>query len=139
MPRTGNVQRRIDRGVRIDMDYNSTFEIESAAFAGVRFRLRRMSFGRRLELMKKVRELAGRMEYFQAGGTAAERIEAAVLSAEIERLYLLWGIERVEGLCIDGSQADLDSLFDRAPEALCVEAVAAVKQECGLTEDEQKN
>lgn len=121
------------------MDYSSIFDVESSACPGVQLRLRRMSYGRRLELMKRVRELAGRMEYFQAGASAAERIEAAVLSAEIERLYLIWGVESVVGLSIDGRPAEVDSLFELAPEALCAEAVAAVKQECGLTEAEQKN
>ena len=121
------------------MDYKSTFETESAAFPGVRFIVRRMSFGRRLDLMKRVKELAGRMDYFRAGATAAERIEAAVLSAEIERLYLMWGLEAVDGLRIDGEPVDLATFFESAPEALCAEAVQAIKRECGLTDDEQKN
>lgn len=121
------------------MEYKSVFEVNSEVLQGVRFRLRRMSFGRRLELMKRVREIAGRMEYFQAGGTATERIEAAVLSAEVERLYLMWGLDGIDGLEIDGVPADLETLFDKAPEPLCLEAVAAVKRECGLSEEEQKN
>ncbi len=89
--------------------------------------------------MRRVRELAARMAYFEAGSTAAERIEAAVLSAEIERLYLTWGIAAVDGLTIDGAPATADDLFEKAPESLCAEAIAAVKRECGLSDDERKN
>jgi len=121
------------------MDYNSELEMPSEVMPGVRFRIRRMSFGRRLDLMKRVRELTGRMEYFQAGNSPAERIEAAMLSAEVERLYLNWGVSRIEGLDVDGKPADLEALFETAPESLCAEAVAAVKRECGLSEDERKN
>ena len=121
------------------MEYISEIEVPSEVCDGVRFRIRRMSFGRRLDLMKCVRELAGRMEYFQAGSTPAEQIEAAVLSAEIERLYLNWGLAAVDGLAVDGVPADAGALFERAPEALCAEAVAAVKRECGLSEEERKN
>jgi hypothetical protein len=100
------------------MNYTSTFELESSSCPGVRLRLRRMSYGRRLELLKQVREIVGRMEYFNAGSSAVERIEAATLSAELEQLYLKWGVDSIEGLTIDGNPADGAALFDSAPESL---------------------
>ena len=42
------------------MTYESEKVVESQVAAGVRFRVARMSFGRRMELMREVRELARR-------------------------------------------------------------------------------
>ncbi|MDP9053229.1 MAG: hypothetical protein M3N93_02860 [Acidobacteriota bacterium] len=113
--------------------------VASQSHAGVSFVIARMTFGRRLELMRKVRDLAARLEYFEAGREARNEMEASLLGAEIDRLYLLWGIEEIRGLKLDGVAATAESLMASGPEELFAEALAAVKAECGLDENERKN
>ena len=71
--------------------------------------------------------------------TRQEKIEAALLRAEVERLYLTWGLVKVEGLEVDGATATPESLLNEGPEDLCREAIRAIKAECGLTDAERKN
>jgi hypothetical protein len=121
------------------MTYES-FEVkESRNRPGVRFVINRMSFGRRVELMRLVRELAPRLECFRAGAAKSDEIEAGLLSAEIDSLYLQWGLKDVEGLEIDGQTAGPDSLLQAGPENLFHEALAYVKSACRLSEPEAKN
>ena len=53
------------------MDSGNSWEsrliVTSESMPGVSFAIARMTFGRRLELMKRVRDLAARIEYFDAG------------------------------------------------------------------------
>ncbi|MDP9169795.1 MAG: hypothetical protein M3N54_04200 [Acidobacteriota bacterium] len=111
----------------------------SAAWPGVTLVISRMSFARRLELMKRVRDLAGRADFFEAGRDEKNRMEASLLGAEIDRLYLEWGLLEVRGLELDGENATCQSLIERGPEDLVGEALDAVKSECGLNETERKN
>jgi hypothetical protein len=121
------------------MEHQSEITMESQTTAGVRFTVARMSFGRRLELTRRVGELAARTEYNNAGQNGAERLEAALLEGEIDRIYLEWGLVKVEGLAIDGEPATAERIVSRGPEKLCREIVAAIKAECGLNEEERKN
>lgn len=120
------------------MNYQSWLEKESRTAPGVTFVLAKMSFGRRVELTRRLREIAQRVEFLEAG-EAKEKIDAALLTCEIERLYVLWGVQEVRGLTLDGAPATPESLVEAGPEELFREAVAAVKAECGLTEAERKN
>ena len=121
------------------MTYES-FEVkESKTHPGVRFVINRMSFSRRIDLMRRVREFAPRWECFRAGTTKADEMEAGILSAEIDRLYLEWGLKEVEGLEIDGIPATADSLQQSGPEDLFQEALRYVKAACRLSEQETKN
>jgi len=119
--------------------WQSKTVVRSEAWPGVEFVIARITFGRRLELLKRVRDLAVRLEYFEAGREEKNRIEASLLGAQLDRLYIEWGLEEVLGLQIDGEQATPESLVDRGPEELFQEALAAVKAECGLSEQERKN
>jgi len=120
------------------MNYESWTERESQRQRGVTFVLAKMSFGRRIELTRRLREIAQRVEFLEAGD-AKEKIDAALLTCEIDRLYLLWGLKEVRGLELDGEAATPESLAAVGPEVLFREAVDAVKAECGLTETERKN
>ena len=120
------------------MTYESVIEIESGSAAGVTLRIARMSFGRRVELMRRVRELARRVECFEAGDVG-ERMDAGLLRAEIDRLYVAWGLVGVAGLTVDGAEASVESVIERGPEGLFREALSAVRRETGLSEDERKN
>ena len=111
----------------------------SASQPGVEFVIARMTFGRRIELMRRVRDLAARLEYFEAGQDAKNGMEASLLGAEIDRIYVLWGVEEIRGLELDQVPATVESLIDHGPEELFLEALAAVRGECGLSETERKN
>ncbi len=120
--------------------YESAVAVPSARRPGVSFRVERMSFARRLELVRQLRDLLGRLEYVQAAPQSpAQQAEAALLAGEIDRVYLRWGLQAVEGLDIDGQAATPESLAERGPEDLVQEALAAIKREAGLTEAERKN
>ena len=121
------------------MNYESTRTVQSAECEGVTFRIARMSFARRLELARQIRELGRRVEFEQAGDALQDKLDAAVSCGEVDRLYLEWGLLDVTGLTIDGSAADTASVIDRGPESLCREMVREIRRECGLTEEERKN
>lgn len=123
----------------IRMDYTSKLRKESAAFPGVWFEIRRVSLGRRIELSKQIRELSARISFAEAGTSFPEKLEASSLALEIERLYLQWGVESIEGLTIDGEPATVSAVIEKGPEDLYREMVAAVRHECGLSEEERKN
>jgi hypothetical protein len=121
------------------MKYESTVRIDSAVMPGVQFCVQRMSFGRRVELTRRIRELAERVEFLNAGESAKEKLDAALLSADVDRTYVLWGLRGVEGLELDGIPATPESLVSEGPEDLLREALTAIKAECGLSDDEIKN
>ena len=121
------------------MTYESEKVVESKAAPGVRFRVARMSFGRRMELMREVRELARRKEFLESGQSAEERMDGALLQGEIDRLFVKWGLRAVEGLRLDGEQATPELLAETGPEELFREALDAVRAEVGLTPNERKN
>lgn len=122
------------------MEYKSQVAVESAAMPGVRLHVRRMSFGRRLELTRKAQELAKKLAYLAAGeADAGAEAERALLGGEIDREYLRWGLASVEGLEIDGEPATAESLVAAGPEPLVREALVAVRREAGLSEGERKN
>jgi hypothetical protein len=121
------------------VEYESVAVVESSVRAGVRFEVARISFGRRVELMRRVRELARRVEFLEAGQSPGEQMDAGLLRAEIDRMYLLWGLVGVSGLRVDGVEATPEIIIDRGPEELYREALAAVRAETGLTDAERKN
>ncbi|MGB9606373.1 MAG: hypothetical protein ACPL88_10915 [Bryobacteraceae bacterium] len=121
------------------MEYQSHKIIESRSFPGVRLKIRRISFGRRIELMRRVSELAAKAEFLEAGGDPREKLGAKLLASEIDRIYLEWGLADVEGLAIDGEPATPEKLVASGPEAICGEALQAIKGELGLDEQEEKN
>jgi hypothetical protein len=120
-------------------NWNSRKVVVSEERPGVEFVIARMTFGRRIELMREVRDLAARLEYFEAGQNAKNGMEASLLGAEIDRLYIRWGLEEIRGLELDGVPATAESLIESGPEELFLEALTAVKAECGLLENERKN
>lgn len=120
-------------------NWNTRKVVASEVRPGVEFVIARMTFGRRIELMREVRDLAARLEYFEAGRDEKNGMEASLLGAEIDRLYIRWGLEEIRGLEIDGAPATAVSLVESGPEELFLEALTAVKAECGLLENERKN
>jgi hypothetical protein len=121
------------------MSYESVAIVESQVARGVMFTVAKMSFGRRTELMRQVRELARRMEFLEAGRDPGQKMDAALLRVEIDRVYVRWGLRAVSGLQLDGLDATPESLAEAGPEELFREAVAVVRAQTGLTAEERKN
>lgn len=119
--------------------YNSSLTMESQAYPGVRFTVRRMSFQGRLQLLGELRELMTRAEFAAAGDSAADRVESALLAGEIRKRQIEWGLLAIEGLEIDGAAATTASLLSYGPEELTAEVQAAIQAQVGLTEEERKN
>lgn len=121
------------------MIYESVVAVESQLAPGVTFSVAKMSYGRRVELMRRVRELARQKEFLEAGHEPEDKMDAALLEAEIGRLYVTWGLRAVTGLILDGIDATPELLAEMGPEELFREALAAVRAQAGLTEAERKN
>jgi hypothetical protein len=121
------------------LHYESVVSIDSKAAPGVRFGIHRISFGRRMELSKRVREISRKAEFLEASTELHERIEANILAQEIDAMYLQWGLVSVDGLMIDGELATAAHLLEKGPEYLAREIVGAIREQCGLSEAERKN
>jgi hypothetical protein len=120
------------------MTYESTVRCESAVLPGVSFEVTKMSFRRRMSLVRELRVIAARAEYHRAG-TNEDAIEATLLEGEAEGVYLRWGLARIDGLDIDGAPATAETLFSAGPEQLCREIVQRIRAECFLNAEERKN
>ena len=121
----------------LSVESSAWFEAETSA--GVRFRVARISVARRIELARRIREIGRKVEFLEAGNDPREKLEAAVLAAEIDRAYLEWGLEEVQGLTIDGEPATPAALIEKGPIDLAKEMLDRIKRECGLSEDQRKN
>jgi hypothetical protein len=121
------------------VSYESAVTIESKVMPGVKFVINRISFGRRMELSRRVREITQKTEFLEAGSELGEKIEAGLLAQEVDAMYLRWALVGVDGLEIDGEAATAEQLLDRGPEELAREIVVAIKEQCGLSEVERKN
>ena len=119
--------------------YDSVVSIDSKAAPGVRFAIYRISFGRRMELSRRVREISRKAEFLEAGTELHEKIEANILAQEIDAMYLQWGLVKIDGLIIDGEVATAVQLLEKGPEDLAREVVGAIKAQFGLSEAERKN
>jgi hypothetical protein len=121
------------------MNYESYTRINSQVRPEVTFVVARMSFGRRMELIRRIRDLTVKAEFLEAGETPTEKLDLALLSADVDRVYVIWGLQQLIGLEVDGAAATPELLASAGPEELFREAAAIVKAECGLSEQERKN
>ena len=122
-----------------DYEYDSVAWFDTDAAEGVRYAIARISFGRRIELARRMREIGRKAEFLTAGDDAREKLEAAVIRAEIDRAYLEWGLAAVAGLTIDGETANPGTVIEKGPLKLTEEILARVKAEWSLSGDERKN
>jgi hypothetical protein len=118
--------------------FESSRRVESQSVVGAVFWIRKTSLSQRIELLTRVRELTRKYEFLNAGG-AAELMEASLGDLLTTKLYVEWGLGRVEGLAIDGQEASVTLLLEKGPEELCLEIAREVQKECGLSEEERKN
>jgi hypothetical protein len=121
------------------MRHESFAWFDAETRTGVRYRIARMSLGRRIELARKIREAGRSIEFLEAGGDVREKLEAAVLQGEIDRAYLEWGLDAIEGLEIDGEAATPELLIAKGPAELAAEILKRIRGECGLSDNERKN
>ena len=121
------------------MNYESYTTVESRACRGVRFRVRRLSLTRRMELVRLIREAGEKLAFHLAGESVADAAQAAEIGTRMDALYLRWGLEEISGLTIDGAPIGLENLLERGPDALAREIVGAIKKELFLDEEERKN
>jgi hypothetical protein len=98
---------------------------------GVKYEIACVSFMRRIELARRIRD-AGRILHCGVTSEAREKLEATVLQAEIDLIYLEWGLLSIGGLEIDGVPATPKSVIDLGPVTLAVEILARIKAECGV-------
>lgn len=125
--------------ISLSAKHESSAWFDAETCEGARFRLARVSVARRIELARRIREIARKVEFLEAGNDPREKLEAAVLAGEIDRVYLEWGLEEIEGLAIDGEAATPVTLIEKGPLDLAREIIVRIKRECGLSEDERKN
>ena len=125
--------------ISLSAKHESSAWFEAETCHGTRFKLARISVARRIELARRIREVVRKVEFLEAGHDPREKLEAAVLAAEIDRVYLEWGLAEIAGLAIDGEPATPATLIEKGPIDLAREIVARIKGECGLSEDERKN
>ena len=71
---------------------------------------------------------AGRWSSWKRAQDPREKLEAAVLAAEIDRVYLEWGLEEIRGLEIDGEAATPAALIEKGPLDLATEILARIKR-----------
>jgi hypothetical protein len=121
------------------VSYESVLTIESKVMPRVKFVVNRISFGRRMELSRRVREITQKVEFLEAGSELDEKIEAGILAQEVDAMYLRWALVEVENLEIDGEPATAEHLLDRGPDDLAREIVGVIKEQCGLNQAERKN
>jgi hypothetical protein len=98
-----------------------------------------MSFGRRSELLRHIREIGRKTEYLAAGQELKDKIEASLTGSEIDAVYLRWGLKEVSGLLIDEEAATHELLLERGPESLVREILTSIRAECGMNQEEAKN
>jgi hypothetical protein len=126
-------------GIRAEESYESVVMVRSKAMPTVTFVINRISFGRRMDLSRRAREISRKAEFLEAGGQLQDKIEASLLAQEVDAMYLAWGLVSIAGLTIDGEAATAERLLERGPDEVTREIVGAIKEQCGLSDAERKN
>ncbi len=124
--------------LRRSYGYSSLIWRDSQTVTGVRYAVRRISLQQRIELTRKIRELAIRHEFLNTGNSA-DQLEATMGDLLVQKLYLEWGLAEIQGLSIDGKPGTIELLIEKGPDALTDEIVTTVRAELSLSEDERKN
>lgn len=119
--------------------YETTIKVKSKVIGGVTFRVRRVSYGGRLELLRSVRNLAAKLEFHQGSDKASDQLEVEILNREICMFYLRWGLVDVEGLTVDGRRCSVEDLINAGPEQLAWEIVTAIQSQLKLSQADEKN
>ena len=119
-------------------NYKSVAWIDSTSFPGVRFAIKKVSLGERIELTHRLQDLLLKHDFLQAG-TLSEQAEAGLAELLVQNMYLNWGLLAVEGLKIDGRTASAQLLIESGPAQLCAEIFDSLRSRLELSEAERKN
>ena len=117
------------------MHYRSAVTIASRSAPGVELQIRKASFARRLEIMRRIRDLSEQMDRLRAAGGARATMDAILIGAAVDRIYVSCGVAEVTGLELDGRPATPAALAEGGPEALFQEALRAVREQFEQKED----
>ncbi len=98
-----------------------------------------MTFGRRMELLRRVGDLTKKAACLGAGTQAEDGLAAAYEKQMADRMVLEWAIQSVSALTIDGQEATPELLIEHGPEEVTTEVLGVVERMLGLTESERKN
>ena len=123
----------------MSFSWRSADEYKSTLYPAVKYRISKMSMGRRIELTKRVKDLMKQIEFASAGVGAADKVDAAILAGQMDKLYWEFGLESIDGLEINGEQVTPAEQFERGPEDLSKEILQRIKANCCVSEDERKN
>lgn len=121
--------------------WRSAEEYRSSAYPTVKYRISKMSMGRRLELTRRMRDLTKRLEFATAAAATStdDKMEAAILAGEVDRLYWEFALESIEGIQMNGDEISPTTQFELGPEDLSREILMRIKQQTQLTDAERKN
>ena len=119
-------------------EFMSTEWYDAHCMPGVRYAIRRITLGQRIELARRARELARQNEYLRTGDPG-DQLEGIIGDLLVEKLYLDWGLADVSGLNIDGTPASAADVIERGPERLTHEIAQALRSYLVLTDEERKN
>lgn len=120
------------------VNFATTEWYDSGCMPGVRYAIRKITLGQRIELARRARELARQNDYLRSGD-AADQLEATMGDLLVEKLYLEWGLTEVSGLSIDGAAATVADVIERGPERLSHEIATTLRSYLVLTDEERKN
>ena len=74
------------RSLRSDAEhsYDSVLWFDAESAAGVRYAIARLTFGRRLDLARRIREIGRRAEFLAAGTDAREKLELGARERSVD-------------------------------------------------------
>jgi hypothetical protein len=121
------------------VEHITYFNHHSQNFPDVTCRIERITFEKRLALLREIRELARQYEFTTAGESVGDRYEAAVIQHEINRRYWDCFVSAVSGLTIDGEEATPARVWSHGPDRLVHEVLEVVASETFLSGNEVKN
>jgi hypothetical protein len=147
------------------MKFESKKKIQSklAGFEDVHFTLKKMTEGRRTKLnlslaphKAKLRDLMAEAESLNPAveeGQDAPKLDAqtvakvqnihdalnSLVESEINPAWFRYGLDKIEGLEIDGAQATVETLMSDGPSELFTEILQAIRTEAELSPEEIKN
>lgn len=121
------------------MEHVTTLVHQSRVCPGVKVTLKRISFWRRSELMKRLAPILAKARAIASSNDAEDLSSSGMLRREISQILLEWGIVEVSGLRIDGAQATKATLLTDGPEELVLEIFGELQRQLSLNESERKN
>lgn len=143
----------------MNLDSKKKLTSTTPGFEEVVFTLKKMSEGRRSKLKLSQADAIGRIRTLMVevnallpaveGGEVSplDNAKAQTLydsvnltvETEINPSWIRWGLDKIEGLNIDGEPATVESFIENAPSDLFTEVLTAIRNEAELSPEERKN